>query len=259
MIFYISCTGNTLWTAEELGRNIGEELVDMADDAFSDKTWRLRRGERIGFCFPVHGWRPPKVVRDFIRRLRVDAPDEAFCYAVCTAGDTVGEAVNILRRDLSSIGLTLHSAYSLLMPNTYVGLPFMDVDPIGVQERKLRQAKADMRRCVGDITARRAGTFSIARGRWPRVNSRFLGALFLRFMVTDKPFHVDREMCVGCGECAKACPTGDIQSSANGRPAWLHSGRCLSCFACYHHCPLKAIRYGGRTRNKGQYFFRNRI
>lgn len=256
MIFYLSCTGNTLWAAEELCRQMGEELVDMADSASYGRKWSFRSGERLGFCFPVHGWRPPKVVRRFVRQLRVEAEKDVFCYAVCTAGDTVGEAVDILKKDLLAVGLVLHSAYSLLMPNTYVGLPFMNVDSVETQNRKLRQASNDILRIERDIIDRRRGVFCITRGHWPRINSRFLGALFLKYLVTDTPFHVDRKRCMGCGKCVRVCPVNNLRLDDNRHPAWQHSEQCLACFACYHHCPLRAIQYGQRTHGKGQYFFR---
>lgn len=255
MIFYLSCTGNTLWAANELNSNTGGELVNMAEHANTRPCWYFKPGERIGFCFPVHGWRPPRLVRDFIRKLKVVMPPGTYCYAVCTAGDTTGEAIDILKQDLAEVGIPLHSAFSLQMPNTYVGLPFMDVDPIEVQQRKKQRAAEDLKRYINYIMEKREGVFEVKRGRWPRINSRILGALFLKYLVTDKPFRIDESMCLNCGRCVSACPVGDLRYSHNTPPRWRNNGTCMTCFACYHHCPYHGISYGLRTKRKGQYFF----
>ena len=70
MIFYFSATGNTRWAAELLANATGERLVNMADNDVP-ATWELSENERIGFCFPVHGWRPPMLVRRFISTLDI--------------------------------------------------------------------------------------------------------------------------------------------------------------------------------------------
>jgi len=257
MIFYLSCTGNTLHVAQELHRKTGGELINMADKANLRPKWYFNQGERIGFCFPVHGWRPPKLVRNFIRKMKVEMPPGTFCYAVCTAGDTVGEAIDILKQDLAAVGIPLHSAFSLLMPNTYVGLPFMDVDSPDVQKRKKERAEADLRQYAEHIMSKREGVFMLTRGRWPRINSRLLGGWFARHVGNDKPFHVNEVLCLSCGQCAAACPVGNIKYSHGAAPKWRHNGSCLSCFACYHHCPLHGVMYGHRTKHKGQYFFQD--
>ena len=84
--------------------------MDMADQTSSDTTFSLEENERIGFCFPVHGWRPPKLVRAFIQGLKLQpAAGSHYCWALCTAGDDIGITMEYLNRDLSAIGLQLPS------------------------------------------------------------------------------------------------------------------------------------------------------
>ena len=71
MIIYFSGTGNTRWAATTLSEKTGEKLIDITDIAGTDVSYKLEEGERLGFCFPVHGWRPPLIVRNFIRRLSI--------------------------------------------------------------------------------------------------------------------------------------------------------------------------------------------
>ena len=128
MIFYFSGTGNTRWAAEHIAEATDDELVFIPDIEDGTYTPSLQAKERIGFCFPVHGWQPPRVVRQFIRRLNITDADSHYTYALMTAGDNIGETARILRKELAAVGLSLHAACSLLMPESYVGLPFMDVD-----------------------------------------------------------------------------------------------------------------------------------
>ena len=257
MIFYLSATGNTFWAARQLAETTGERLVNMAQAGDGEHAYNLCDGERIGFCFPVHGWRPPLVVRNFIAGLSIDAGAQShFCYALCTAGDTVGETMDILRNDLARRGIELHSCFSLLMPETYVGLPFMDVDTVPDERAKIERAASQLADFKQYIENRKSGVEILVRGHWPRVNSRILGSCFAAKLITDKPFRVDSSRCDHCQRCVKACPVGNMAwDNGKRQPAWTHSGRCMTCFNCYHHCPRHAIEYGCRTKHKGQYFF----
>lgn len=255
MIIYFSGTGNTRWAATTISEKTGEKLIDITDIAGTDVSYKLEEGERLGFCFPVHGWRPPLIVRNFIRRLSIINAEGHYCYVLCTTGDNVGEAVDIFERDLKRIGVHLDSAFSLIMPESYVGLPFMDVDTRDKEKQKKEKATEDLERFTDMIMKRQTGVKDLVIGRWPKINSRLIGSFFVKHLITDKPFHVTEDLCIRCGKCAEACPVNDIIWSKGSMPKWKHNGSCLSCFACYHHCPKHAIEYGGRTKNKGQYFF----
>lgn len=258
MIFYFSCTGNTLWAARECARVTGDRLIDMADASVLESDITLQPDERLGFCFPVHGWRPPKAVRNFISRMCIRTTGSTYCYVVCTAGDDIGETVDIFSRDLLVHGVRLNAALSLIMPESYVGLPFMDVDTPEKEKLKKERAAAHLQEFLRSVTARRVGVFNLVRGHWPRINSRILGAFFVRYLVTDKPFKVTDSKCLKCGKCTAACPVDNIRRDAEGFPVWRMDGSCLACFSCYHHCPVHAIEYGRRTRGKGQYYFDRR-
>ncbi|WP_444298093.1 EFR1 family ferrodoxin [Leyella stercorea] len=259
MIFYFSGTGNTKWAASKTAAALDDQLIDIAatlKHADSDSTfsYELKDDEPVGFFFPVHGWRPPLIVKEFVRRLRINQAG-SYCYVVCTAGDNVGEAVDILGKDLAEVGIKVHSAISLIMPESYVGLPFMDVDKPEKEAKKKREADEKLSKFIDDIRQRRHGIRDILIGNWPRINSRLIGDVFIRWIIKDTPFRVDPNRCISCGLCVNNCPVNDMAMDENKHPVWLHNGKCLSCFACYHHCPTRAIEYGGRTKGKGQYYF----
>ncbi len=255
MIFYFSATGNTRWAARRLAEALDERSIDMATFDVEGTTVALGEHESLGFCFPVHGWRPPFLVRDFIERLHIRTAHPPYVWAVCTAGDTIGETIDILSADLQARGLPLQASCSLLMPEAYVGLPLMDVDPPENERRKIKAAVKQLEAFIPMLKNRREGIHQLVRGRWPRINSRLLGYFFLHHLITDKPFRVDKSKCIQCGLCAKVCPVGNICLTDDNHPEWKHTGKCLTCFACYHHCPKHAIEFGRRTRHKGQYHF----
>lgn len=260
MIFFLSDTGNTQWAAETIAEATGDNLLFIPE--LLTKTnggampFTLQTGERLGFCFPVHGWRPPKIVRKFISQLHVNAKDH-YVYALCTAGDDIGETIDILRHDLRRQTIHLDAAFSLIMPESYMGLPFFNVDTLAKENEKKEKAAKDLKAYVEAIVSR-SREQHLVLGRWPRINSRILGGFFTRFLLTDKPFHVESHQCVKCGICADVCPVHNVKGGLGYEPEWKHDGSCLACFACYHHCPHHAIEYGHVTQGKGQYFFKKR-
>lgn len=259
MIFYFSCTGNTRWAAEFLAEATNDRLIEMSVENLGS-TFSVSPAERIGFCFPVHGWRPPVFVREFLRNLHLSYIGDTahFCYALCTAGDTVGEAMDIFKADMAEAGMHVDSCASLLMPESYVGLPFMDVDTPANEHRKKQQARTCLAAFAKDVGAKACGISRLHTGNWPKINSRIIGEVFVRHIITDKYFRVDTDRCLRCGRCAKVCPMCDIHIDGQGVPEWKHNGKCLSCFACYHHCPTHAIEYGKCTKHKGQYYYNRR-
>lgn len=255
MIFYFSGTGNTAWLARQVAQATGEQLVSIADSLHGDGRYGLQSDERIGVFFPVHGWRPPFIVRDFVRNLRIEQGPDNYCYAFATCGDDVGLTFDVIADDLRLAGLRLDSVFSLIMPESYV-FPMVDmIDTSAQAKQKLAAAESHLRQLLPHIMKRDRGLKEINASRWPRINSRLLGSYFLRHWVTDRKFRVDADACVRCGLCERVCPVDNIQSTADGQPQWTHNGLCTTCFACYHHCPVHAIGFGSRTKGKRQYYY----
>ena len=306
MIFYFSGTGNTKWAASKLASATHEDLISIAPYMRADDSshtlaepFILKENERLGFVFPVHGWRVPKLVREFIGRMKVqrEEPDaernsvsaeskaesdaaensasaeskalsdaagnRPFAYCVCTAGDSIGLTIENLNEvisqnpSLQALGITeVSSSYSLIMPESYVGLPFMDVDP--KEKEILKKSKAAQKLAVicEEIFDRKEGVSRLVKGPIPWFFTKVVGGFFENVLITDKRFHVEKDKCVKCGICANVCPVGDIKGGHGEYPEWLHHKDCLTCFTCYHHCPHHAIEFGNQTQKKGQYYFK---
>lgn len=255
MIFYFSGTGNTRWAAKELAQATGEQLFFIPEEMKGSCEYTLKEGERIGFVFPTHGWQPPRIVRNFIKRLKISSAQGHYCYALTTCGDSIGKTMAILNSDLRKAGLPVAtSLFSLVMPESYVCLPFMYTDSPEKEQAKIATAKEQLAIYSDMIAGRRADEIHIKKGPAPWTMSHIVGSYFNRFMVTDKKFSVDPEVCIHCGKCEQACPTGDLVMK-DALPTWRHDGSCTCCLACYHHCPKHAINYGKITRGRGQYFF----
>ena len=119
MIFYFTGTGNTRWAAQQLAEATGEELHYIPDElGKTELHYVLKDGERLGFCFPTHGWQPPRIVREFIRKATFTfqtsyinpqpssispqpssiSPQPSYIYALTTCGDNMGHAMRIFER-----------------------------------------------------------------------------------------------------------------------------------------------------------------
>ena len=78
--------------------------------------------------------------------------------------------------------------------------------------------------------------------------------MFIAYCLTDKSFKVDHQKCRQCGLCKEKCPVDNIEMDQEHYPVWKHTGRCITCFACYHRCPHNAIQWGKGTQGKGKYY-----
>lgn len=272
MIFYFSGTGNSKWAAKTLALETGDTLVSIPEVINSDCSFTIEKDEHVGFIFPIHGWRVPSIVKEFITKLTIKTLGEDtshvkhYCFCLVTAGDSIGKAMERFQQQLKSVtvndALSLKAVCSLIMPESYVGLPSMDVDTKEKELEKKELASKQLKEFSNILKQHPHkdsnqiwGWNQLIRGPIPSFFSGPVGGFFERFLITDKPFHVDSRRCVKCGICANVCPVSDIKGGLGFEPEWLHNGKCLTCFSCYHHCPHHAIEFGKRTQKKGQYFY----
>ena len=248
MIFYFSGTGNSLYIARKISEAQGERLVSVACE-FDQKDnvfeYRFRENELLGFIFPVYAWGPPKIIIEFISRLRVSG-EKPYVFSLCTCGDEEGYTTRMLKKSLAGIGLSLDSAFTVIMPNNYI-IGF-DVDSKDLASEKLRKAEEKLQTINTLIEKRQKGVFDLIPGSLPGLKSAVLNPLFNRFARSTKSFYATEE-CTSCGICEKVCPLHTI--TVKDKPVWGRS--CTQCLACIHRCPVRAIQYGRSTVRKGRY------
>jgi len=252
MVFWFSGTGNSYSLAKKIADSLGERLVSISlemDQHPEGSVLNLAEGERLGFVYPVYAWAPPKMVLDFIDRLKAGnaaQKSQPYVYSLCTCGDEEGKTTDILRKHLMRKGFTLVSAFCLKMPNNYI-LGF-DVDSKVVEDEKLQKAGTDLKEIIAMLLERQKDVFHLLPGSMPGVKSSVVNPLFNRFAMNVSKFRAT-EACNGCGICATVCQGRII--TVRERPVW--GKECTQCLACIHHCPKRAIEYGKATTAKGRY------
>lgn len=255
MIFYFTGTGNTRWAAQQVAEAIGEELLYIPDLIKAGRyAFTLTKGERIGFCFPTHGWQPPRIVRAFVRAMKLtpaSADEMPYCWALTTCGDNIGETMTIFNRELRAKGLEAEAMFSVIMPESNVCFPFLHLDPPEREQQKIAAARDYLPHVIEVVKAKRKGVKELEKGMIPLTYSYVIGGYYNKHLINDRKLWVDEEACTRCGRCQRLCPVDDI---AGTPPRWKGNGQCTNCLACYHYCPVHAIHWGKMKR--GQYHFK---
>lgn len=240
IIVWFSATGNTLYLAK---RFQNAELI-YVDDLLTGEKTIPQETERLGILFPVYGNGLPFPMRVFIQEYlaKRDNSSLGYIFSISTNGGTPLGAEWIAERELQDIGLALSYSNTVKLPDGY--LPLLKNSPDEEDTKAIvNKAEAKIQQILQDVEQEEM-----------RLPHRPLFALLLkkfanrfnRIHPVDKKMSIT-EQCNGCSICSRVCPMDNI-TIQNGKA--VYGNRCLSCFACYHHCPQTAITFG---KVNGQY------
>lgn len=249
MIFYFSGTGNSLYAAKKIGKYNKENLVSIASIMNSKDgcyEYTLEDNEAIGFVYPVYSWAPPKMVLQFIEKLKFSNYKNNYIFTVATCGKNIGNTMKVMDASLKKRSLSLMTGFSIQMPNNY--MVFGDVDTKEVEQKKLLDADTRLNRINKIIEERKEGIYEVEKGILPGVLTSIINPLFNKNAINTKKFYVN-DKCTGCGICESVCNCKSIK--VGEKPAW--GEKCSLCLACVNLCPAKAIQYGKETEGKGRY------
>ncbi|WP_422486038.1 EFR1 family ferrodoxin [Gudongella sp. DL1XJH-153] len=247
MIFYFSGTGNSLHIASTISQYLHDNLFFIPEELEKRSEileHHFDSDDYLGFVFPVHAWGPPKIVLDFVDKLKLSG-HSPYVFSVVSCAQEEGKTSEIFKRHLEKNGIRLSSSFTVIMPNNYI----LGNDVESQEDINMKLLMADKKVAeIFSILESKEEMFDLIPGKTPSLRTGIVNPFFRNFALNNKHFHVD-ENCDGCGICEKACPLHSIKVAA--KPIW--DGDCTMCLACINRCPTHAIQYDKKTADRGRY------
>ena len=237
---YLSGTGNTKHILnkllDELGnkgtvRPIESEDVKSAFDC-----------DELILAYPTMFSNIPYLVRDFINKNQNEWKGKKV-FLITTMGLFAGDGTGCAARLLKKHGAVITGGIQIIMPDS--------IGDCKALKKSAEQNKAIVNKAEQRIT-------EIAKqmkaGKYPQEGLSFwahMAGLFGQRLwfynkamsYTDK-VKINPDKCVGCGICAKGCPTQNLKI-VDGKA--VANNQCTMCYRCVSYCPKQAITLLGKT------------
>lgn len=267
-IYYFSGTGNSLFVAKDVARELNGELIPI--DSLTHKKTIQPKAQIIGIIFPVYFAELggiPNIVEDFIKKL--DQIQEKYIFAICTHHGLPGMTITNLKKQIANqsgslnAGFTvnLHISYSLKLKlkKAFLHKDFDIFDTnlknLDQVPNKINQWNLKLKEIVSYVKANKSGKYE-TQGFIKRTllapHSLFMRlsykARYSNLAESKMPFeelvkNADKsfqtnDSCTGCGICVKVCPVNNIVLIEE-KPVWKH--QCANCLSCFTFCPNNSI------------------
>jgi len=237
---YLSGSGNTKHIVTLLLNELGNTGISAPVE--SADAERALEGEEIIIAYPTMFSNIPYLIRDFINSHK-DAWKGKKIFLITTMGLFSGDGTGCAARLLQKYGAEITGGLQIVMPDSIGDCKALKKSK---EQNKAVIEKADKR--VTEAAKR------IREGNYPKEGLSFaahLAGLFGQRLwfynkttgYTDK-VKIDPAKCIGCGICAKNCPTQNIKIEDGKAVA---SSKCTMCYRCINHCPKQAMTLLGKT------------
>lgn len=244
-IFYFSATGNSLSVARSIAHGLGEaELISIPKVMQNHVDTVV---PKLGLVFPVYVWGLPRIVVDFVKKLKFHHGQ--YIFAIATCGGTPGRTLIQLQKMLQKKGADLDAGFVVREVNN---TPLTSENPLINLVRKLHGKAIPQfgKERLPEIVAVIKNTQK-HRPETSSFRANFVGGLIYKLAMntlkkTGRDYWVD-EKCNLCQLCERICPRENIKI-VNNNVSWLQN--CEMCFACLLWCPQEAIQYKNVTLTK---------
>lgn len=226
-ILYFSSTGNSLYIAKEIKRQIGGEIFYIPNYNGNGSEF-----EKIILVTPIYSFGMPKHVYDLLPKL--DKIREII--VIQNYGGMVGGADCLLYQYAVEIGLNIKSIYLIKMPENYT-LTF--TVPKFFIKSVLKKSINRVNNIIAMIKSEhyilpknkktKKETYLKNKSNWHIIGERF--------NVTDN--------CIKCQKCISLCPAKNITLV---KDKITFGDNCVACLGCYHRCPTKSIKYLNKNK-----------
>ncbi|HMK47510.1 MAG TPA: EFR1 family ferrodoxin [Methanocella sp.] len=246
-IYYFSGTGNSLHTARVVAKQLDREckITNMAKPI--DQQAVEGKYDTIGFVFPVYYLDMPTIVRDYVKKLKLNP--EAYIFSIATCGGESGATFHELDKLLKDKGGRLSAGLTIIMPdNAYIGVNL--ITPVEKREQVLKATDAKLAKFIEALKKK-----EIVTSKGGALSGRILGSLSSTF--ASKLYRLPRQYhstdrCNNCGTCVKICPTNNVTlETDNKKVTW--GSNCAHCQACFHWCPKQAVEIGKKSAGIARY------
>lgn len=225
-ILYFSSTGNSLYVAQIVQKNIDAELRYIPDYTGNGSEY-----EKIIVVSPVYSYGLPVHVFELLPSLQ-----GRDVYMILTYGGMLAGADRLAYEYACENGLNIQGVYAVKMAENFT-LTFST--PAFYNKLMLRTALGKIQRIVDSIYRNERNIPK--KKKTKRLEHETNRA---NWHLIAKDFSVTED-CIQCEKCVKLCPSGNI-SLKEGKIRFGES--CVACLGCYHRCPQKAIRYKNRKK-----------
>ena len=239
LILYFSATGNTGKLAKvikERFAELGTEVTarDVTPYADRQKTIDLEPYDAVVFGAPIHSWRAPRVVREWLRTL--DGRGKKCSMFFTYGGFGIHPSHYSTRKILQEQDFTVVSSADFPGKHTFNigGWRAMCGRP---DTSDFEAAREYVDKTYNRFTGEDPGI--LGELPQPELADDQLDQLeSFRFTVVTKLPTRDGGECSMCMICEESCPTGAM----NAESGCADPGKCIVCLACMASCPEDALK-----------------
>jgi len=238
VIYAFSGTGNTKIAAFKIAENLNALAIETT--VFDVRKPFLNVPDPndydiVGFGYPIHAFNTPQFFLRFVRTLPKVDNMPAFVFK--TSGEpfhansaSTWPLMNILKRK----GFRLVMDKHLLTP---YNIMFRYKDSMAKQMYMHTEKMAK----VIAVNIANGEKQKIFYYPWTILTLYFFRLQWFGAWINGPMIHVKKDLCSGCGLCAKMCPAGNI-TMKDDLPHFSY--HCTMCMSCAARCPNDAIRPG---------------
>lgn len=240
-ICYFSATGNSFDLANELKEHVSNSDLFYIPNL---DVVSLDEFQRIILVSPIYLFGTPVPVKKFIEKMAT-YKDKDY-YAVLNYGGFPGNAVGYFAEVFESNSLILKDAFTVKMPENFTITNLTPTVPDWYIRHSLKSGHGKIIHIAKKINSNskrkiHSNIFKFCNNVHEKGERTWHG-LPEDFVISEN--------CNQCGLCEAICPAENIKIEND---KVVFQDRCVSCLACYHRCPQRAINYKNKTAGKKRY------